>query len=240
MSREELATWVGIVATAVTFVQIVPQIVRLLRTGRTEGVSPVWAAVGMTINLGWLTYVVEQKFWVTIPSIVAAVVSFAVALYLLYRNGADLRAGLLMSAAVAVASVGIQMGAGWTVLGTVLGLSNGLYLGPSVIAAWRSHVPVGVSPRDVVADRAGGPEVGLLRRAGVLGADRRVRVDRGPPGGSGAAAPMDSPPPRPGRARFHSLSVSGPSIGGLTIGEERQRGAPGLPGSASAVPQDGR
>ena len=146
MSREELAIWVGIVATAVTFVQIMPQIVRLLRTGRTEGVSPAWAAVGMTINLGWLAFVVEGKFWVTIPSIVAAVISFAVALFLLYRNGADLRAGLLMSAAVAVASVGIQMGAGWTVLGTVLGLSNGLYLGPSVVAAWRSHVPVGVSP----------------------------------------------------------------------------------------------
>ena len=240
MSREELATWVGIVATAVTFVQIVPQIVRLLRTGRTEGVSPVWAAVGMTINLGWLTYVVEQKFWVTIPSIVAAVVSFAVALYLLYRNGADLRAGLLMSAAVAVASVGIQMGAGWTVLGTVLGLSNGAVsrtLGDRGVALARPGRGV---PRDVVADRAGGPEVGLLRRAGVLGADRRVRVDRGPPGGSGAAAPVDSPPPRPGRARFHSLSVSGPSIGGLTIGEERQRGAPGLPGSASVVPPDGR
>ena len=145
MSRAEFANVVGIVATAVTFVQLFPQIVRLLRTGRTEGVSPAWAAVGMAINLGWLTYVVEEKFWVTIPSIIAAVVSFAVALYLLHRNGADVRPGLLMSAAVAVASVGIQMGAGWTVLGTVLGLSNGLYLGPSVIAAWRSHVPVGVS-----------------------------------------------------------------------------------------------
>ena len=146
MSRAELAVVVGVVATAVTFVQIAPQIVRLVRTRRTEGVSPAWAAVGMTINLGWLTFVVEERFWVTIPSIVAAVVSFAVALYLLYRNGADVRPGLLMSAVVAVASVGIQMAAGWTVLGTVLGLSNGLYLGPSVIAAWRSHAPAGVSP----------------------------------------------------------------------------------------------
>ena len=146
MSRAELAVVVGIVATAVTFVQIAPQIVRLVRTRRTEGVSPAWAAVGMTINLGWLTFVVEERFWVTIPSIVAAVVSFAVALYLLYRNGADVRPALLMSAVVAVSSVGIQLAAGWTVLGTVLGLSNGLYLGPSVIAAWRSHIPVGVSP----------------------------------------------------------------------------------------------
>ena len=146
MSREELAFWVALVANGVTFVQIMPQIVRLLRTGRTEGVSPAWAAVGMTINLGWLTYVVENEFWVTIPSIIAAIVSFGLALYLLYRNGADVRLGLLMTVPIAVASVGIQMAAGWTVLGTVLGLSNALYLGPSVVAAWRAHIPVGVSP----------------------------------------------------------------------------------------------
>ena len=146
MSRAEFANLVGIVATAVTFVQILPQIVRLIRTGRTEGVSPAWAAGGATINLGWLAYVIEGRFWVTIPSIIVAIISFALALYLLYRNGASIRAGLLMSGAIAVASVAIQQAAGWTALGTVLGLSNGLYLGPSVLAAWRSRAPVGVSP----------------------------------------------------------------------------------------------
>jgi uncharacterized protein with PQ loop repeat len=146
MSRAEFANLVGLVATAVTFVQILPQIVRLIRSGRIEGVSPAWATGGATINLGWLAYVIEGRFWVTIPSIIVAIVSFGLALYLLYRNGADIRAALLMSGAIAVASVVIQRAAGWTVLGTVLGLSNGLYLGPSVVAAWRSHVPVGVSP----------------------------------------------------------------------------------------------
>ena len=146
MSRAEFANLVGIVATVVTLVQIVPQIVRLIRTGHTEGVSPAWAAGGATINLGWLAYVIEGRFWVTIPSIIVAIVSFLLALYLLHRNGAAIRAGLLMSGAIAVASVVIQQAAGWTVLGTVLGLSNGLYLGPSVVAAWRSHTPVGVSP----------------------------------------------------------------------------------------------
>ena len=146
MSRAEFANLVGIVATAVTFVQILPQIVRLVRTGRTEGVSPAWAAGGATINLGWLAYVIEGRFWVTIPSIIVAVSSFVLALCLLYRNGASIRAGLLMSGTIAVASVAIQQAAGWTALGTVLGLSNGLYLGPSVVAAWRSHAPVGVSP----------------------------------------------------------------------------------------------
>lgn len=146
MSRAELAVWVGIVATGVTFVQILPQIVRLIRTGRAAGVSPGWGAGGLTINLGWLAYVIEGRFWVTIPSIVAAVASFALALYLLYRQGVAMRGGVLLGVAIAAGSAVIQVTAGWTVLGTVLGLSNGLYLGPAVVAAWRSHAPVGVSP----------------------------------------------------------------------------------------------
>ena len=146
MSRAEFATVVGIVATAVTFVHVVPQIVRLMRTGRVEGVSAAWASVAVTLNFGWMAYVIAEEFWITIPSILVAIVSFGSALYLMYRNGADVRPGALMSAAVAVASVGIQLAAGWTVLGTVLALSNGLYLGPSVVTAWRSHAPVGVSP----------------------------------------------------------------------------------------------
>ncbi len=146
MSRAEIATVVGVAATAVTFVHVVPQIARLLRTGRVEGVSVAWAAVAIVLNLGWMAYVIVQEFWITIPSIVAAIVSFGSALYLMYRNGADVRPGMLLSAAVAMGSVGIQLAAGWTVLGTVLALSNGLYLGPSVLTAWRSHAPVGVSP----------------------------------------------------------------------------------------------
>ena len=146
MSRAELATVVGIVATAVTFVHVVPQIVRLMRTGRVEGVSAAWASVAVTLNFGWMAYVIAEEFWITIPSILVAIVSFGSALYLMHRNGADVRPGVLMSVAVAVASVGIQMAAGWTVLATVLALSNGLYLGPSVLTVWRSHAPTGVSP----------------------------------------------------------------------------------------------
>ncbi len=146
MNQAEIAVLVGVVATAVTFVQILPQIARLLRIGRTEGVSPIWAAIGTTVNIGWIAYVVAEELWVTIPAVLAGAGSYGVVLYLLYRNDAGVRTGLLLSAVVAVACVVVQLVAGWTVLGTVLGLSNGLYLGPSVVAAWRSHVPVGVSP----------------------------------------------------------------------------------------------
>ncbi len=146
MSRADVALLVGVVATAVTIVHVVPQILRLLRTGATDGVSPAWAAVGMTLNIGWMAYVVAEEYWVAAPSVAIAMVSFGAALYLMYRNGSDVRRAVLSSVAVAVACTAIQLVAGWTVLGTVLGLSNGLYLGPSVVAAWRSHTPAGVSP----------------------------------------------------------------------------------------------
>ena len=118
---------------------------------------------------------VENGFWETIPSIIAAITSFTLALYLLYRNGANVRIGLAIGVAVMVASVAIQQLAGWTVLGTVLGLSNGLYLGPSVIAAWRSHTPVGISPATWWLTVLEGLKWGFLRFSGGRGADHGVR-----------------------------------------------------------------
>ena len=146
MTQDQFAVLVAGVATAVTFVQVVPQVVRLLRLKRTEGASPAWAAISMVINIGWIAYVIAEEFWVTIPAILAAIISFGVVLYLLWRNGADVRAAVISGIAVGVACVVLQRVAGWNDLGTVLGLSNGLYLGPSVYAAWRMYAPVGVAP----------------------------------------------------------------------------------------------
>ena len=146
VSQDQPANLVAVVATAVTFVQVVPQVMRLVRLKRTDGASPAWAAIGMVINIGWTAYVIAEEFWVTIPAVLAAVISFGLVLYLLWRNGAEVRVAVIAGIAVGVASVGLQLVAGWTVLGAVLGLSNGLYLGPSVYAAWRSYAPVGVAP----------------------------------------------------------------------------------------------
>ena len=146
MSQEQLADLVAVVANTVTFVQVVPQVVRLLRLKRIEGTTPAWAAIGMVVNVGWTAWVIAEEFWIAIPAVLAAVISFGLVLFLLWRNGADVRIAVIAGIAVGVASVGLQLVAGWTVLGTVLGLSNGLYLGPSVWAAWRSYAPVGVAP----------------------------------------------------------------------------------------------
>lgn len=156
MTQAQFANLVAIIATAVTFVQVVPQVVRLMRLKRTEGASPAWAAIGMVINIGWTAYVIAEELWVTIPAVLAAVISFGLVLYLLWRNGADVRVAVIAGIVVGAAAVGLQLVAGWTVLGTVLGLSNGLYLGPSVWAAWRSHAPAGVAPLTWVLTAAEG------------------------------------------------------------------------------------
>ena len=62
MSQEQFANLVAVVATAVTFMQVVPQVVRLVRLKRTEGASPAWAAIGMVINIGWTAYVIAEEF----------------------------------------------------------------------------------------------------------------------------------------------------------------------------------
>ena len=170
MNQAQIELVVVVVASAVTFVQIVPQVVRLLRSGRIEGTSPAWAAIGTAINIGWIAYVVAEQLWYTIPAVVAGAASYGVVLFLLYRNGAEVRIGVLLGLAAGAASVVIQLGAGWTVLGTVLGLSNGLYLGPSVFAAWRSHTPVGVSPLTWV----------LVATEGILWGFYGVIVAKGP------------------------------------------------------------
>ncbi len=146
VSQADIALVVGIVATAVSFTLVIPQIVRLLRTGETAGVSVAWCSAGVVVNLAWISYVIAEQVWIAIPSVAVATISFAIALFLLYRNGAAVSAGLLYSLMIAVACVAVQRSAGWTVLGTVLGLGTAVHFGPSVVAAWRSHTPVGVSP----------------------------------------------------------------------------------------------
>ena len=141
-----MAFLIAVVANTVTFVQVVPQVVRLVRLKRIEGTTPAWAAIGMVVNVGWTAWVIAEEVWEAMPAVLAAVISFGLVLYLLWRNGADVRIAVIAGIAVGVACVGLQLVAGWTWLGTVLAFANGLYLGPSVWTAWRSYAPVGVAP----------------------------------------------------------------------------------------------
>lgn len=146
MTLEALAVVVAIVANALTFTMLLPQVGRLLQTGLIEGVSAVWAATGTVINFGWFAYVLHAAVWLAIPSIAAAVLSYSLTLYLLFRNGADVRIGIVTAALLVAVLVGVQALAGWTLLGTALAMANGVQFAPSVRAAWHAHTPAGVSP----------------------------------------------------------------------------------------------
>ena len=146
MARSDWALIVGAIATVISFVLLIPQIVRLLRTGRTAGVSPTWAALGTTINGVWFVYVVAEEIWIAIPSDIVATSSFGLTFFLLWRRGATVGPGLVTSAITVVVLAAIQIRFGWTAMGTTLAFSYVIQFMPSITTAWRTHTPVGLSP----------------------------------------------------------------------------------------------
>lgn len=146
MTAATTALAVGAAATVLTCVLLIPQIARLLKTRRTEGVSPGWAVLGVVINSGWLIFLAAEAVWLPMLACAIAEVGFAVTFWLLRHSGADVRAGVLAGAAAVVILAVIGAAWGWTVLGTALALANMVQFLPSIIAAWRTYAPVGLSP----------------------------------------------------------------------------------------------
>ena len=156
---------IGSLATVISCILLLPQIARLLRTGRTEGVSPAWAALGTVVNGGWLVFVIAERLWVPIISIVGTGAGFGLTLCLLHRKGADVGRGLGVGGAVIVALVAVGGLSGWAVLGTSLALANIVQFFPSVATAWRTYAPVGLSPVTwmlMLAETAGWTAYGVL------------------------------------------------------------------------------
>lgn len=145
MTATTVAWAVGVAATGLTCVLLIPQIARLLKTRRTEGVSPGWAVLGVVINSGWLIFLAAEAVWLPMLACAIANAGFALTVWLLHRNGADVRAGLGVSAAAAVVLAAIGAGWGWTVLGAALAVATMVQFLPSIVAAWRTYAPVGLS-----------------------------------------------------------------------------------------------
>ena len=146
MSRSDWATLIAVAATIISFALLLPQIIRLWRTGRTEGVSPAWAATGASSNVGWLVYILSQELWIVLPSVAVASIQFLLTFWLLYRNHAPVRAGAIAGIVTGTGYAVIGITFGWTVLGTVLAFSYAIQYAPSVMTAWRTWAPIGISP----------------------------------------------------------------------------------------------
>lgn len=143
---ETLANIAIVAATLSTITFLVPQIVKLVRTGDSAGVSSTWPALGLVTNVGWFTYVISQQLWTATLAPFATFVAYAVTLWALGRTGKDLRSSFARGAAWTALLVATTLIAGWTTLGVVLGLSYGVMLAPSIWTAYRTTNPSGIAP----------------------------------------------------------------------------------------------
>ncbi len=146
LMTETLANIAVVLATISTAAFLLPQIVKLVRTRNTAGVSTTWPALGFVINVGWFSYMISQQLWVSIAPPFISLVAYGVTLWALRRAGRDIAPSYFRGMAAAVVLVAIAFVGGWTVLGIALGLSYGVMVAPSVWTAYRTADPSGIAP----------------------------------------------------------------------------------------------
>ena len=144
--RELLANVAVVAATVVTLVFLVPQIIKLTRTGDSAGVSTTWPAIGLVSNIGWFIYFVHEAFWVSLVAPLGAAVGYGVTLWALARTGRSLAASSVRGTLSGLVLVAITLVAGWTALGVALGLAFGVMMAPSLWVAFTTPNPSGISP----------------------------------------------------------------------------------------------
>lgn len=138
-----------VVANVLAVVMLLPQVVRLHRTRRVDGVSLTWAAMAVVTNLGWTGHVLWQELYAAVWGCVAAVALYAVIAAQLVRLGAPVRPSLPPAvgwAALLAVVAAVDRTAGTPLLGLVLAVGFGVQVTPAVRRAWREAAPVGISP----------------------------------------------------------------------------------------------
>ena len=143
---QTLANIAVVAATIGTMTFLVPQIVKLIRTKDSSGVSSTWPALGFVINIGWFAYMIQNQHWVAVFAPFVTFISYAVILWALSRSGRILSASYVRGIVWTVLLIGVTVIYGWVVLGVVLGLSYAVQLTPSVWTAYQTSDPSGVSP----------------------------------------------------------------------------------------------
>ena len=78
---------------------IVPQVARLHRFRGVDGVSAIWIGIGITLNLFWLGYGLDQQLWALVPVSALSLV--------LYLAMATLYVGIVGSTAMRRLALGL-------------------------------------------------------------------------------------------------------------------------------------
>jgi len=134
-------TTLAVLASAVFLLRLLPQPVRLFRSGVAEGVSPMAAFNAVLVAFAWLYYGLEQRLPVVwIVSVLALVPGVWQSALLLRRTR---RVDVLGAGAWALALL-VAFAAGH--FGAVLGLGVVVSTGPQVVEVLRSDDVSGVAP----------------------------------------------------------------------------------------------
>jgi len=135
------ATTLSVVASAVFLLRLLPQPIRLWRSGVADGVSPLAAFNGVLVTVAWLVYgLVMDLPAVWIVSAMALLPGIWQAVLLIPQSR---RVDVL--GAVALAGV-VLVAAMTETLGAALGLGVVVSTGPQVVTALRGRELDGISP----------------------------------------------------------------------------------------------
>lgn len=145
MMNQTLANIAVVAATIGTMTFLVPQIIKLIRTRDSSGVSSTWPALGFVINIGWFFYMIHNEHWVAVFAPLVTFISYAVILWALSRSGRILSASYVRGILWTGLLIAVTFIYGWETLGVVLGLSYAVQLTPSIWTAFRTSDPSGVS-----------------------------------------------------------------------------------------------
>lgn len=134
----------SLAATAFAVPQLLPQLRRIRRVG-PEGVSAQWALLTAVGNAAWLTWFVRSGIVSgAIPTGTSLVLAIGIAVALRGQGALPPRAFGLPALWALALLVATAVG-GTAALGTALTGAFVLQVTPSLVAAWRSPDPVGVS-----------------------------------------------------------------------------------------------
>lgn len=139
-----------IAANILGSVMAIPQAARLVRLRRTDGVSPAWAAMSITINSWWAIYGFGVDDWAIVPGSLVSVAAYVViagALVRLSDESVRYVMGRMLGVVVlgsAIPVAAIVLGS-WAVAGVTLGALYAVQLSPAVAGVYRSADVSGVS-----------------------------------------------------------------------------------------------
>jgi hypothetical protein len=144
-ARIEMRTLLLATATGLTAIFLLPQIIRVTRSGDRSGLSATWATFGLITNGVWILYLASLGMWGAATAPALAVVAYGSMLTVLTR--ALCGEGWVWAGALYVgllATVGSL--AGIEGIGLLLILTPLIQLTPAIVAAYRERCPTGIAP----------------------------------------------------------------------------------------------